>query len=97
MGQRKSGCLKIKRPFKSPKGSSACSLQGKEAHLGHCQASPSQCVESGLGWGVVFEKDPSYQLQSTGLQMDNEYKIPVFWCLPKKQMGLNTDAKQPSS
>lgn len=47
--------------------------------------------------GAVFEKDRSYQLHSTGLQLDYEYKIPIFWCLPKKQMGLNTDAKQHSS
>ena len=42
MGQRKSGCLKIKRLFKSPKGSSACSLQGEEAHLGHCVPNAEQ-------------------------------------------------------
>lgn len=41
--------------------------------------------------GVVAEKDPSYQLQSTGLHGDNEHKTST----PKRQMGLNTDAKPP--
>lgn len=76
MGQRKSGSLKIKRLFKSPKACSACSLQSEEAHLGHCV--PNARRVHNKGWrqsllgGVVFGKNPSYQLQSTGLQLANE-------------------------